>query len=56
VTAPATPRILVADDDDRLRRVLEAWLIAMGHEGILAVDGEDGLAKAGRDNPRSGAP
>ena len=51
MTAPVKSRILVVDDEDRLRRVLEARLIAMGHEVIMAVDGEDGLAKAGRDNP-----
>lgn len=51
MTAPVKTRILVVDDEDRLRRVLEARLIAMGHEVILAVDGEDGLAKASRDNP-----
>jgi putative two-component system response regulator len=39
-------RILVVDDDERFRRILEARLAAMGHEVILATDGEDGLAKA----------
>jgi len=34
------------DDDERFRRILEARLVAMGHEVILATDGEDGLAKA----------
>jgi len=51
MTAPVKSRILVVDDEDRLRRVLEARLIAMGHEVILAVDGVDGLAKATRDMP-----
>ncbi len=51
MTASVKSRILVVDDDDRLRRLLEARLTAMGHEVIMAVDGEDGLAKAGRDNP-----
>jgi len=51
MTAPEKSRILVVDDEDRLRRVLEARLVAMGHTVILAVDGEDGLAKANRDNP-----
>jgi putative two-component system response regulator len=39
-------RILVVDDDERFRRILEDRLLAMGHEVILATDGEDGLAKA----------
>ncbi len=51
MTAPVKSRILVVDDEDRLRRVLEARLAAMGHAVILAVDGEDGIAKANRDNP-----
>ena len=51
MTSPVKSRILVVDDEDRLRRVMEARLIAMGYEVIMAVDGEDGLAKAGRDNP-----
>lgn len=44
-------RILVVDDDEPLRRVLEARLCAMGHEVIMAVDGEDGLNKATRESP-----
>ena len=51
MTAPVKSRILVVDDDARLGRVLEARLISMGHAVIMAVDGEDGLAKAGQDDP-----
>jgi len=44
-------RILVVDDDDRFRRILEARLLAMGHEVILATDGQDGLGKAQSESP-----
>jgi putative two-component system response regulator len=47
----AKSRVLVADDDDRVRRILEVRLAAMGHDVILAVNGEDALEKALRDSP-----
>jgi putative two-component system response regulator len=46
-----TARVLVADDDDRLRRIMQIRLGAMGYEVILAVDGEDAIATAVRDLP-----
>jgi putative two-component system response regulator len=51
MTTTAKSKVLVADDDDRLRRVLEARLNAMGYEVILAVDGEDALETAHRESP-----
>ena len=44
-------KVLVVDDEERLRRVLEARLLSMGYEVIMAVDGEDGLEKAVRTFP-----
>jgi putative two-component system response regulator len=44
-------KILVVDDDDRLRDILEARLSALGHEVITARDGEEALASAHRENP-----
>ena len=41
----------MVDDDDRLRRILEVRLTAMGHDVILAVDGEDALEKARLESP-----
>ena len=51
MTNPARAKILVVDDDDGLRKVLEARLCAMGHEVIVAVDGEDGVNKAFQESP-----
>ena len=44
-------KILVVDDDDRLRDILGARLTALGHEVIDARDGEDAIASALRENP-----
>lgn len=44
-------KILVVDDEERLRRVLEVRLQAMGHEVIMAVDGEDALVKVAQSSP-----
>lgn len=41
----AIKRILVADDETNLRRVLSALLKRHGHEVITAADGEDALGK-----------
>jgi two-component system chemotaxis response regulator CheY len=38
-------RVLVADDDALLRRILQGHLIAEGHEPVFAVDGLDAWAK-----------
>ncbi len=44
-------RILVVDDEDRNRRLMEALISPLGHEVILASDGEEGLAKAVSESP-----
>ncbi|OGD18805.1 MAG: two-component system response regulator [Candidatus Aminicenantes bacterium RBG_16_63_16] len=44
-------RILVVDDEDRNRRLMEAMISPLGHEVILASDGEEGLAKAVSESP-----
>lgn len=41
----------MVDDDERLRSVLEARLVAMGHEVLVASDGLDALAVVERDDP-----
>lgn len=51
MTPPVQSRILVVDDEELMRRVLEARLLAMGHAVILAANGEDGLDKAAREAP-----
>ena len=44
-------RILVADDDDAIRRLLAAYLQALGHEALEAADGEEAVAVALRERP-----
>jgi len=44
------PKILVVDDEDRNLRLMEAMLIPLGYEVILAGDGEEALEKV-RDLP-----
>jgi two-component system, OmpR family, response regulator MprA len=54
VSDPGTaerPRVLVADDDGSLRRMLARTLEAEGFEVALAVDGGDALAQAERVAP-----
>ncbi|MCK9364389.1 MAG: two-component system response regulator [Syntrophales bacterium] len=43
--------ILVVDDEDRNRRLMEALLIPLGYEVILAADGEDALRKVQETPP-----
>jgi len=43
--------ILVVDDEEWLRHVLEARLTVMGHRVISACDGDEALACARRENP-----
>ncbi|MDA8382903.1 MAG: sigma-54 dependent transcriptional regulator [Betaproteobacteria bacterium] len=38
-----TNRILVVDDEDKMRRILEIALLAMGHEVVHAADGVEAL-------------
>ncbi len=44
-------KILFVDDDNFLRKVYDAELTENGYEVILAVDGEEGLAKAKAEDP-----
>jgi CheY-like chemotaxis protein len=46
------PRILVVDDQEKNRRLLEALLASRGYEVLLADGGEQGLAMA-MDRPRT---
>ncbi|HUX83501.1 MAG TPA: sigma-54 dependent transcriptional regulator [Halothiobacillus sp.] len=39
-----TSRILVVDDEDKMRRLLEMALVAMGHDVVQAADGQEALA------------
>jgi CheY-like chemotaxis protein len=36
-------RILVIDDDDGMRSMLQQMLVAIGHEVVLAADGREGV-------------
>ena len=45
------PKILVVDDEDRNRRLMEALLVPLGYEVILAVDGEEALWKVQETPP-----
>ena len=45
---PPVKNILVAEDDDRLREVLEEWLSATGYRPITAQDGIEALDWLGR--------
>lgn len=44
-------RILVADDDDSIRRLLSAHVRSLGHQVLEAADGEEALALAWREAP-----
>jgi len=46
-----TCKILVADDNKQIRMLVGAALRTLGHELIEAVDGEDALAAAIREQP-----
>ena len=45
------PIILIADDEDRNRRLMEALLLPMGYEVLTAVNGEDVIEKAKETSP-----
>ncbi|MDY6935900.1 MAG: response regulator [Spirochaetota bacterium] len=45
------PKILVVDDEDRNLRLMEALLIPIGYDVILANDGEEALGKVKEDQP-----
>ena len=44
-------KILVIDDEDRLRRMVRRILVGAGHEVIEAADGEAGLRRFAEENP-----
>jgi DNA-binding response OmpR family regulator len=46
-----TRRILVADDDEPIRRMLAAWLAEEGYEVQLAADGRQALVAAASFSP-----
>lgn len=45
------PKILVVDDEDRNRRLMEALLVPLGYEVLLAADGEEALRKVQETPP-----
>lgn len=47
----AKPRILVVDDEERNRRLLEAMLIPLGYSISLSENGKDALEKIGEAEP-----
>lgn len=48
---PITGRILIADDNQQNRELLDAYLTEDGHEIDMAADGEDTLRKARETQP-----
>ncbi|MFV0442368.1 MAG: response regulator, partial [Planctomycetaceae bacterium] len=42
-SAPVTGRILIADDNQQNRELLEAYLADEGHEILMSVDGQQTL-------------
>lgn len=44
-------KILVVDDEAEMRKFMEVVLSSAGHQIVVAVDGEDGLAKATGEMP-----
>jgi len=52
VSAPAPKRtILVADDEEEIRRVVSIALASQGHTVVLAEDGEEAFQKALAEKP-----
>ncbi len=49
------PKILVVDDEDWNLRLMEALLIPLGYEVILAHDGEEALQKVNHPAASCGA-
>lgn len=45
------PKILVADDDQRIRQLMQDMLEIKGYEVILAENGKEAIQKAGEENP-----
>jgi len=46
MTPGEKPRILVVDDEERNRRLMEAMILPLGYEVVLASDGEEAVEKA----------
>jgi len=44
-------KILVIDDEDRLRRMVRRILVGAGHEVIEAADGDEGVLRFTAENP-----
>jgi DNA-binding NarL/FixJ family response regulator len=45
---PAMARILIADDEEQTRRVIDIMLKHAGHDTVLAADGQDALHQFGQ--------
>ncbi|MFH1153347.1 MAG: HD domain-containing phosphohydrolase [Pseudomonadota bacterium] len=45
------PRVMVVDDEDRIRRLMEAYLSPWGYDIVLARDGRDALEKIQEEPP-----
>jgi len=50
-TAGETKRVLLVDDDREITEALRVALEALGHEVVIAHDGNQGLAMAEREDP-----
>jgi diguanylate cyclase (GGDEF)-like protein len=48
---PATPKILVVDDDPAVLRILQKFLAKEGYQVLVAADGASGLAQARQEKP-----
>jgi diguanylate cyclase (GGDEF)-like protein len=48
---PATPRVLVVDDDPACLRILQKFLEKEGYQVMVAADGASGLARAQQEKP-----
>jgi diguanylate cyclase (GGDEF)-like protein len=48
---PATPKILVVDDDPAVLRILQKFLAKEGYQVLVAADGAAGLAQARQEKP-----
>lgn len=46
-----TPKILCVDDDPSIRTMLQKVLSAESYDVVLAIDGEEALSLASRENP-----
>lgn len=48
---PAETTVLIVDDDTTVAHIYTLWLERVGYRVVVAVDGADGLEKAGRELP-----